>query len=348
VSTWSLIICTLDRRAELLQALRCAVTQTLPPSEVIIVDASADWESTRVEAERVLAVAPGVRVVYVPSTRKSLPHQRNVGLGHSTGDVVFFLDDDSFMFPDCAEQVMRVYAADHERRIGGVTTMLADHPPALVAAPGLGPTAGTGAQAAGGPGLLSRAHALWNQDRLFIPYDGTYHGRGAGPTADVVDVEPVRLFHGCRMTFRADAVREVGGFEEALIGSAVGEDIDVSYRVSRKYALVMARRALLFHLQTVTSRPNRYRNTAHVILNGAALYCLNVDPHNRSTARVYGFALGRLALELLRDCAKLRGGLPSARGAFYALRKVPSIVGLSGDDLRERHLTLQSELFGKR
>src|SRR5262249_26072267 len=118
--------------------------------------------------------------------------------------------------------------------------------------------------------LMRLAHRQWWQDRLFIPYDGSFHVRAVNGTTS--DVEPVALFHGCRMTFRAAAVREAGGFEEMLTGACYGEDIDVSYRVSRKKALVWSKKAMLRHEQVPVARPKRELNTALVLLNAIALY----------------------------------------------------------------------------
>ncbi len=44
---WALVLSTYRRRDVLMLCLQAALAQTRPPAEIIIVDASADWEETR-------------------------------------------------------------------------------------------------------------------------------------------------------------------------------------------------------------------------------------------------------------------------------------------------------------
>ncbi|MGH7440300.1 MAG: glycosyltransferase family 2 protein [Polyangiaceae bacterium] len=339
---WSLAVPTLDREDVLVRSLRANILQSRPPAQVVVVDASAAWERTR---DRVLAEVapelPGAEWIYLGSKVRSLTHQRNLGLGRCTGDVVFFLDDDSFMYRSCAEEVMRVYEADEGEEIGGVCADLADR------LEGAAETDGEHRKGISGL-LVNVAHRQWLQERLFIPYDGRFHERpvpGLGRLGG--DVEPARLFHGCRMTFRASAVRAAGGFEEMLTGACYGEDIDVSYRVSRDKALVMARRAALRHEQVPVARPRRELNTALVVLNAIALYRIHGREPGATAgaARACAFLLRRAALELLRDCARARRGMPCTRGVMRAVKYAPTVLSLEGDALRKRYIDIQRELY---
>ncbi len=338
--TWSLAVPTLNREDILVRSLLANVRQTRLPSQVVVVDSSDGWQRTR---ERVLAEVapqlPGAEWIYIGSDVKGLTRQRNLGLARCTGDVVFFLDDDSFMYRDCAEHVMQVYEADAEGRIGGVCASLADR---LEGAP-------VAAQKpvedrSGLPGrVLQLAHRQWWQDRLFIPYDGRYHVRPVeGAPSDVV---PVGLFHGCRMTFRAAAVRAAGGFEEMLTGACYGEDIDVSYRVSRDRALVWAKRAVLRHEQVPVARPKRALNTALVVLNAIALYKLYGPKESDARRLAYTFLLERATLELLRDVARPRRWMPYTQGVMRAAQFAPTVLSLEGDALRKEYAGIQRRLY---
>ena len=342
---WSLAVPTLDREDVLVRSLRANVRQSWPPGQVVVVDASAAWERTR---DRVLAEVapelPGAQWIYVGSKVRSLTHQRNLGLARCTGDVVFFLDDDSFMYRSCAEEVMRVYEADEGGEIGGVCADLADRMEGAAEAAESFPD-----ERKGLAGVVARlVHRQWLQERLFIPYDGRFHERpvpGLGPVGD--EVEPVPLFHGCRMTFRASAVRAAGGFEEMLTGACYGEDIDLSYRVSRDKALVIARKAVLRHEQVPVARPKRELNTALIVLNAIALYRIyGREPGSSAGAtRAYSFLLRRAALELLRDCARRRRDMPCTSGMLHALKHAPTLLSLQGEALRNRYAEIQRELY---
>src|SRR5882757_353619 len=87
---WSLIVCTFKREHVLPRCVRCALASTRRPTEVIIVDASPYWQTTR---DAVLGefegANPDVNFVYVAARRASLTAQRNQGLDMTSGDVSF-------------------------------------------------------------------------------------------------------------------------------------------------------------------------------------------------------------------------------------------------------------------
>jgi GT2 family glycosyltransferase len=339
--TWSLVVATLNREDCLLRSLLANSQQRRPPRQIIIVDASDNWERSRdrVFAE-VAARTPQIEWIYVHSDEKSSTRQRNQGLARCDGDVVFFLDDDSFMYRDCSEEIMRVYEADDQSKIGGVSAALADAPEGT--APPCGATNG---------GLSSfvrqAVQSMWHQEKLFIPYDGTFHLR----KVDDVDARlpepliPVCLLQGCRMTFRTPLVRVEGGFADFLVRTAYAEDADLSYRISRKRALVLAPRAKLYHEQTPVQRPNRSRNTSLILLNAIALYRLSGAGSRGGSREIYGFLAKRALLELLRDCARPSRGMAHTRGVLRAIRYTPTVLSLERDRLRREYINVQNELF---
>jgi GT2 family glycosyltransferase len=336
--SWSLVVATLNREDCLVRSLRANVQQSRPPKQVIVVDASAEWERGR---ERVLGevapAVPGVEWIYVGSAQRSLPYQRNRGLALCTGDIIFCLDDDAFMYRDCAEKVMRVYESDSRHEIGGVSAALAPTREDLLAPV---PTAQTKA-----PPLWKEAiFALWDQEHLFLPYDGCYHERPLSTEQQLQGLVPRSLFHGCRMTFRTSAVRAIGGSDEMLLRTAFGEDCDLSYRVSRKHALVMEPSALLFHEQTPVARAKRALNTTLILLNAVVLYRLHAPAERQRKSRILGFLSKRVALDAIRDGLRGRLAAPCMRGALRALRHVPALLALDPEVLRGEYEKLQIQL----
>src|SRR5437762_11890391 len=96
--SWALVVATYERDQILPRCVRLAIEQTRPPAEVIIVDASPNWEKTR---DRLLAdfahSRPEIRWVYVSAERPSSTAQRNQGTRLAHSDILFILDDDSLM-----------------------------------------------------------------------------------------------------------------------------------------------------------------------------------------------------------------------------------------------------------
>jgi hypothetical protein len=66
---------------------------------------------------------PFIRWQYVQADVCSSSWQRNQGLKLTTSEIVFFFDDDSLMYPDCAEQIMNIYEADTQGRIVGINAV---------------------------------------------------------------------------------------------------------------------------------------------------------------------------------------------------------------------------------
>jgi len=108
-STYTLYIVTYKLPDVLERTLALAFAQTRRPAEVFVVDASDDWERTCEHLTARFGPAnPDVKFLYEKAERRSASAQRNQLLDQVTSDVVFFFDDDSLMFPDCAEQIMKV------------------------------------------------------------------------------------------------------------------------------------------------------------------------------------------------------------------------------------------------
>src|SRR5262249_35850014 len=113
----------------------------------------------------------------VQAQRRSGTVQRNQGIRLARADVVFLIDDDSLMYPNCAEEVMRLYDADTGEIVAGV--MASEEPtPPDEQAPAPRPASAPAAESAP-PGGLRQKIADW-KDRIsrwlgvqnyLLPYD---------------------------------------------------------------------------------------------------------------------------------------------------------------------------------
>ncbi len=87
----SIILATYKRPHTLPRAIASVCAQTYPDWELIVVDNAGE--------ARCPVVEPRLRW-HVHAERASVSYARNQGLGHATGDLVCFLDDDDELFPD--------------------------------------------------------------------------------------------------------------------------------------------------------------------------------------------------------------------------------------------------------
>jgi glycosyltransferase involved in cell wall biosynthesis len=351
--TWSLVVSTYRREKILPMALDLAVRQTRPPREIIVVDASENWEQTREAILSTIAPRhPDSRWIYVQAEHRSLTLQRNQGVLLATSDILFLIDDDSLMYPDCAERIMEVYEADHEHKILGVESNVVDQPPLQsVSIQDARQKVGVSASLLS----LSRREFFWKHRFLsrlfimdtkdhFIPYEGYFRDYPVPESVKKLNVTPVRIFDGFRMTYRREIFAKEN-FEPLFLYYAVAEDSDLSYRVSRHGALVMAVDARLHHYQSRSGRLSIRSVAALAGLNMAL--CLRKHSNNlrRDQASFYRLVLHLMFAQSVRDLTNRRWSLPRLRGLLLAVCYAPKLFAMSDQNLTEWYPKLQRRLI---
>jgi GT2 family glycosyltransferase len=350
-----LVVATYRRPDMLARCVAAALAQTVRPAEVVVVDASPDWDTARARICGIVAAAdPAIPCRYVPATVARLPAQRNQAIDLATADVLFMIDDDSLMFPDCAEQILGVYAADRDQQIAGVGAV--DVPGAVPDEPGFRPPplpaprdlSGAAADAADDSffkRLRWRIARLYDRgEQSFIPYDGQWPHPPIPAACQRLSVERCYSFNGFRMTFRREAIARER-FVEWFVGSAPLEDIDASYRVSRHGALVQCNTARLAHLRHASGRMNPYAISVMWAINGAILLRL-FAPDRPDLARRWRRRVAQSVwLELFKDVVRLRFGLPTFRALWLGRSHIRRAETMQVDELRAWYLQLQQRLL---
>jgi hypothetical protein len=338
---WSWIIATANRFDLLPDVLKTALWQTRRPRQVIVVDSHKDWQAHREWVMSQIAPAnPDIEWIYVGSDVASASFQRNLGLGHCAADIAFFFDDDAFPRQDCAEKILALYERDEEQRVGGIAAMLTPehplHPGGSVPQP---------SQSSISERFRAWLSRLWDQERLFIPYDGDYYRRDVDWLDASPEIKPQILFHGCRITFRTEAIRSAGGFSTILRKHCFGDDIDASYRVSRTRYLAVHYGALLYHAHATSGRAMRSVSTTLLILNPVALYRLH--SRNPSVMRVWRFWAARLMAEMVRELPRPWQGFRGIRGALRCLPLIPRVWRMSPDEIRASYPQMQLDIYAR-
>jgi GT2 family glycosyltransferase len=322
------------------RCLEFALAQDRAPSEVVIVDSSDDWAESRDRIFAELAPEhPGVCWNYQRAEVRSLTHQRNQGLALASADVLFMIDDDSFLFPGSAAEVMRVYDADPEHCIAGVGLVLEPY------APDEAPPASADGGALGLPRLLKKElERALEVERLLIPYDPVYPDRRIPEAVLALGVERCRYLHGMRMTYRRAVIQEER-FDEMLQRYAAAEDLDASYRASRHGALVLAPKARLHHAQDPSARLSRFTRNALGLTNLAALYRLKGHDPDRMLSSLRSRVVRRMLVDVARDLGRSRFDIPCARADWYALNQLKRFRELDRDEFVRWYPTFQRELI---
>lgn len=333
------VIATRNRPEALALTIPRLLAQSVPPAALIVVDSSDDPAPVAAAVKHAVGDWPGRLVV--EHARPGLPHQRNRGLAHVTAPVVFFPDDDSILLPGAAEEIMAVYARDAEGRIAAVCAAEAHTPPGDIAAAGYDMT--------GSHRREARLRGLRNslEKRITALKPAHFLGRQLNARHDPpdwlaeLDVVPVEYMTGFRMTFRTAAIR-ASGFDEALGGYALDEDIDASFSAMRHGLVVGARRARIYHHRFPSGRGDGARLGRMEILNRVYVgrkHAAQDGLPEGTKARV-----GRLlrSFVLLKFLAALAGaGSPFGRariaGAWSALRAAGPLWRAAPDTLAETY-----------
>ena len=270
----SFIIATRNRPELLLDTVQSLLGQTVLPAELCIVD-SSERAPAREEIED-LCQAAGVTLDYVHPAARGLTRQRNVGIDRTTGDPVFFVDDDVRMEPDVHEQVL----AEYERRgpeLGGVrATPL--HPPTTSA-----PLR-----------LWRRVFGMggWWEEASGKVRPGFF----AETVTDSAGVREVEAFGGWFMSFRREVFQHER-FDENLSGYAFKEDADFSYRVvKRGYVLLQTPSARVEHLKTSSERLSPFDLQRMNLANQLYLHRKNMPQTLRYKSALWWALTGLLIL----------------------------------------------------
>lgn len=189
----TVIVPTIGRSAHLVRLLPQLARQLPEAAEVLVLDQSDDAERAR--GAHAVAACGDRRITHHHLPARGLPAARNRGVERARGAVVLFLDDDVALHPGCLDAHLRCYA---DPDVGGVVGRICE--------------------------LALRSNAATTQNRV---------GRGGRIRSrlDGTRPQPIETLKGANMSFRAEALRAAGPFDEGYGGTALLEDADMSERV---------------------------------------------------------------------------------------------------------------------
>ncbi|HNP35115.1 MAG TPA: glycosyltransferase [Woeseiaceae bacterium] len=231
-NTASVVICTLNRPDDIQRCVSSLARQNRTPLQIIIVDAG-DLGSIEVKLHSACDAA-NIEFLYLkdaPSTTR----QRNKGSEAVKGDVVFFLDDDVELDPGYIETILGIYDGDRRNIIGGVTGVQEDQVPST----------------SGFWRLFCRVFFLADT-RVDVsprmkPSNFPVH------TTGLTQIRKCELMPSTAVSYRINVFRKYF-FDRDLTGYVMAEDLDLAYRVSRDYQLMVVPGATYRHSKSPVSR----------------------------------------------------------------------------------------------
>lgn len=345
--TWGLVISTYKREAILARCLSLATQQTFPPKEIIVVDASPYWEGTRDQIMQELAIKyPTIDWKYVQAKRASLTAQRNQGIDLTTTDILFLIDDDSLMYPDCAEEIMRIYTSDTEHKVVGVMSAMVPTPPDKQ----------TKINQPKKSNLLTKIKVNLTQLRQFflhyysskkirmLYYYETFPKFTLPDELKNMSVTHYLPMHGARMTYRSEIFNQIR-FEEILERISFSEDVDMSFRASRFGLQLCAQKAKICHLEASEGRLSLFMLKALWGLNVAVLQRLNSCNLVRSKKRLSTLFFYELIVKAFSDLLSRRLSFPATRGVFFGYKYYKYILSMELEELHAWYPQFQRKLI---
>ena len=230
----SAIIPTVGRPDALRVCLQSLAKQTVSIAEVIVVHCGDD------AATKAVANDPGwtkarMQVRYFHHQERNCARQRNFAVSQATHPYLLLVDDDIEIESDWAEEMFKPIWADHE--VAATMGRLVNQP-------------------------MSSPTFLWRIYRRVL------HGRTRGfkpglmvgaalPNGFPLDAQewiPCEWIGGGISAIRRSAFTSVGGFASFFSGSSPGEDLDLGYRLSRKWKVYYVPTARCIHHQASSGR----------------------------------------------------------------------------------------------
>lgn len=242
----TMVICTRNRPDSLLRCVRSVLGQTVLPKELIIVDdGQLDSECRGLMAT--LCATAAVRLVCLQKQVPGLPASRNLALRHACGDIIQFLDDDVVVDADFCRHILRLYQLDCDGTVVGIEGVLINPP----------------STAARAFEIIYRLAGWWKLRPKSVRRQ---------PLPPILRDErwaiPTHLLAGACMSFRRSALLNEP-FDERLNGYALGEDRDMSLRLSRRGRLLHSRGARALHHHDPNGRPDHFQFGRMTVLNYA-------------------------------------------------------------------------------
>jgi O-antigen biosynthesis protein len=232
--TISAIIATVGRPELLRLCLESLVSQTVRISEAVVVHCGDDVETFEVTNEARWSES-GLHVRYFHHQERNCARQRNFGIERASYDNLLLIDDDVEVDSHWVEELFKPIWTDPE--VGATMGNLVNQP-------------------------MARPTLFWRMYRILM------HGRATGfepgrlvgaalpngfPTTAQKPI-PCEWIGGGASALRREAFESVGGFASFFTGSSPGEDLDLGYRLSRKWKVYYVPSAICIHHQAPSGR----------------------------------------------------------------------------------------------
>jgi GT2 family glycosyltransferase len=282
----SAIIATVGRPELLKLCLDSLARQTVPVAEVVVVHCGDDTATEALANQRCWSQA-GLDVRYFQYPERNCAAQRNFAISQASYDNLLLIDDDVEVDAHWAEELFKPIWSDSQ--VGATMGSLINQPLAA-------------------PTFFWRIYrtVLHGRTKGFEP--GRLIGAALpnGFPATTSDLIPCEWIGGGASALRREAFESVGGFASFFTGSSPGEDLDLGYRLSRRWKVYYVPSAKCIHHQAPGGRE---RSDRHQYLSMRSRFgILTITMGKSRQAALAHIGLWAL-VQFLSELASLRHGV---------------------------------------
>lgn len=291
--TIEIIVATYNRPGDLKKFFESVLNLSLLPNMITIVDAGS--KSLDYEYYKNTLSSKNVLLKVIQTNLLGLTVARNIGIKNSSGDLVLFSDDDVILHRDYFKEAIKAFENDKKNEIGGLTGRLENYEPKL----------------SGFSIVFRKLFYLPTYSNAKILKSGWANWSDHASHSSC----EVQWMSGCNMFFRKE-VFDYFLFDENLKRHAI-DDVDYTFRVSRKYKLFYCGLAKYSHFPSKESRINNRDKYLFLARNHHYLFKKNFKPYFKTSVPHYISLVGMM-LQALFLQRTFKGFL----GAFKGLMEI--------------------------
>lgn len=295
----SVVIATKNRFHDIIKCIESILVQTLLPDEIVIVDSS---DTTELRSK--LDMYCNKSTFGYIHAKLSLTQARNVGIKESTGDIIIFLDDDVVLDRDYIKEIMHVFNNDLGKKVGGVTGNIMAKPKIQ--------------------NRLFEYSIRSNVGHIFATIfflgkysDGKFRPSGWPTFTRSEKITNIECLSGANMAFRREVFKEFT-FDENLGGYCFNEDVDFSYRVSRKYQNIYTPFAKLVHNVSPAARDKEYARMKMIMENHYYLFKKNLPQDFKHKFAFWWSVVGLFVMAMIK---RNKDGLKGLRDGLINIKQ---------------------------
>jgi glycosyltransferase involved in cell wall biosynthesis len=224
----SIILPTYNRSSLIKECIDHVLNQTYTNWELIISD-DKSTDDTVIVLEKYARLDSRIKI-NKNNINQGLPHNRNIALSNANGDLIFFIEDDLILFPNCLEVLVDTYNSLHldNIKVGAIVPRLIEE-------------------------ATSHRENRFKKNKLEekkIPFvldkwTGEIYNNY---TKDFGKLQETFTGHACCL-YNADSIKSIKGYEENVYkGTYSREETDLNFRLIKKgYRFYFQPRAIADH-----------------------------------------------------------------------------------------------------